>query len=111
MLKLPFHNNELPVRNGQCELSSRVIYRSCNVFLSNRLTNRLTFGIHTEQIFALRPHRLAWPRTSAFHAENRGSNPRGDAMQKFAIICLFRAFLLWALTAIIGIVISENTGR
>lgn len=21
------------------------------------------------------PHRLAWPRTSAFHAENTGSNP------------------------------------
>ncbi len=29
------------------------------------------------------PHRLAWSRTSAFHAVNRGSNPLGDArMQK-----------------------------
>ena len=27
----------------------------------------------------LRPHRLAWPRTPAFHAGDRGSNPRGDA--------------------------------
>ena len=25
------------------------------------------------------PHRLAWPRTPAFHAGDRGSNPRGDA--------------------------------
>ena len=82
--KLPFYNNELSARDTKEQLSSRVIYRSSNVFLPNTLTNRPTFGIHTEQIFALRPHRLAWPRTSAFHAENRGSNPRGDAMQKFA---------------------------
>ena len=25
------------------------------------------------------PYRLAWPRTPAFHAGNRGSNPLGDA--------------------------------
>ncbi len=27
----------------------------------------------------MRPHRLAWPRTPAFHAGDRGSNPLGDA--------------------------------
>ncbi len=27
-----------------------------------------------------RPHRLAWSRTPAFHAGNRGSNPLGDAI-------------------------------
>ena len=25
------------------------------------------------------PHRLAWPRTPAFHAGDAGSNPAGDA--------------------------------
>ena len=30
----------------------------------------------------LRPHRLAWSRTPAFHAGNRGSNPLGDATNK-----------------------------
>ena len=29
---------------------------------------------------SLRPHRLAWSRTPAFHAGNRGSNPLGDAI-------------------------------
>ena len=28
----------------------------------------------------LRPHRLAWSRTPAFHAGNSGSNPLGDAI-------------------------------
>jgi hypothetical protein len=27
----------------------------------------------------MRPHRLAWSRTPAFHAGDRGSNPLGDA--------------------------------
>ncbi|CCO23812.1 protein of unknown function [Maridesulfovibrio hydrothermalis AM13 = DSM 14728] len=30
-------------------------------------------------IFKMRPHRLAWPRTPAFHAGDGGSNPPGDA--------------------------------
>ena len=30
----------------------------------------------------VRPHRLAWSRTAAFHAVNRGSNPLGDATKK-----------------------------
>jgi hypothetical protein len=30
-------------------------------------------------IISFRPHRLAWPRTPAFHAGDRGSNPLGDA--------------------------------
>ena len=29
--------------------------------------------------FFSRPHRLARPRTPAFHVGNRGSNPLGDA--------------------------------
>jgi hypothetical protein len=29
--------------------------------------------------YYLCPHRLAWSRTPAFHAGNRGSNPLGDA--------------------------------
>ena len=29
------------------------------------------------------PHRLAWPRTSGFHPENRGSNPLGDVSKSF----------------------------
>jgi hypothetical protein len=29
-----------------------------------------------------RPHRLARPRTPAFHVGNRGSNPLGDAINK-----------------------------
>ncbi len=29
-----------------------------------------------------RPHRLAWPRTPAFHAGDGGSNPPGDATEK-----------------------------
>ena len=32
----------------------------------------------------MRPHRLAWSRTPAFHAGDRGSNPLGDA--KFNIV-------------------------
>ena len=27
----------------------------------------------------LSPYRLAWPRTSPFHGDDRGSNPLGDA--------------------------------
>ena len=30
-----------------------------------------------------RPRRLAWSRTPAFHADNTGSNPVGDAIQPF----------------------------
>ena len=29
---------------------------------------------------SLRPRRLVWPRTPAFHAGNVGSNPAGDAV-------------------------------
>ncbi len=29
----------------------------------------------------MRPHRLVWSRTTAFHAVNRGSNPLGDAKE------------------------------
>ena len=35
----------------------------------------------------LRPHRLAWSRTPAFHAGNRGSNPLGDATNKIKGLC------------------------
>jgi hypothetical protein len=30
---------------------------------------------------AMRPHRLAWSRTPAFHAGDTGSNPVGDAIR------------------------------
>jgi hypothetical protein len=34
----------------------------------------------------MRPHRLAWPRTPAFHAGDRGSNPLGDATLKIYLM-------------------------
>jgi hypothetical protein len=33
-----------------------------------------------KKLFDGSPHRLAWPRTPAFHAGNAGSNPAGDAI-------------------------------
>src|ERR1700687_3779322 len=32
---------------------------------------------------SVRPRRLAWPRTPAFHVGNTGSNPVGDALPLF----------------------------
>lgn|GEM_PF-1428506 len=32
------------------------------------------------KLFDGSPHRLAWPRTPAFHAGDAGSNPAGDAI-------------------------------
>ena len=42
------------------------------------------------------PRRLAWPRTPAFHAGNRGSNPLGDAKINYSPIIFISAlfFLL-----------------
>ena len=33
-----------------------------------------------KKLFDGSPHRLAWPRTPAFHAGDAGSNPAGDAI-------------------------------
>ena len=45
----------------------------------------------------MRPHRLAWSRTAAFHAVNRGSNPLGDAIDYQAAVAFSnRRFLLSA---------------
>jgi hypothetical protein len=40
----------------------------------------LRLSEHLYKTSFLGPHRLAWPRTPAFHAGDRGSNPLGDAI-------------------------------
>ena len=45
----------------------------------------------------LRPHRLVWSRTLAFHAGNMGSNPLGDAIKHVkAFSVLLKAFFVLA---------------
>ena len=46
----------------------------------------------------MRPHRLAWSRTSPFHGENRGSNPLGDTILSFFVRSEYESvsiFTLW----------------
>ena len=51
-------------------------------------------------IFA-RPHRLAWSRTSDFRSDDRGSNPRGDAILLYPLIGESFLFIRHALTILL----------
>ena len=47
-----------------------------NQVVEGSIPSRLTFLFDN---YRKSPHRLAWPRTPAFHAGDAGSNPAGDA--------------------------------
>ena len=56
-------------------LAQLVEHLTFNQVVEGSIPSRLTFlfDIHQKS-----PHRLAWPRTPAFHAGDAGSNPAGD---------------------------------
>ncbi len=56
---------------AQGPLAQLVEQQTFNLLVAGSIPARLTMS---------RPHRLAWPRTPAFHAGDRGSNPLGDAI-------------------------------
>ena len=64
----------------QGPLAQSVEQQTFNLLVAGSIPARLTTS---------RPHRLAWPRTPAFHAGDRGSNPLGDA-NYFFLNHLFR---------------------
>ena len=47
-----------------------------------RLTRTRGARSNDPRSLRLRPRRLAWPRTPAFHVGNTGSNPVGDAFSR-----------------------------
>ena len=49
------------------------------LFWVNWISESFNSAIRIPQLELQSPHRLARPRTPAFHAGNRGSNPLGDA--------------------------------
>ncbi|SVB21666.1 uncharacterized protein METZ01_LOCUS174520 [marine metagenome] len=65
-----------PLRFKKGPLAQLVEHLTFNQVVEGSIPSRLTFlfGINRKS-----PHRLAWPRTPAFHAGDAGSNPAGDA--------------------------------
>ena len=57
-------------------LAQLVEHLTFNQVVEGSIPSRLTFLF---KIYRKSPHRLAWPRTPAFHAGDAGSNPAGDA--------------------------------
>ena len=72
LLVSPFHQNG--------PLAQLVEHLTFNQVVEGSIPSRLTFLFDIDRISPhISPHRLAWPRTPAFHAGDAGSNPAGDA--------------------------------
>ena len=61
-------------------LAQLVEHLTFNQVVEGSIPSRLTFLFDIDRVSPhISPHRLAWPRTPAFHAGDTGSNPVGDA--------------------------------
>ncbi len=58
-------------------LAQLVEHLTFNQVVEGSIPSRLTF---LSNVYRKSPHRLARPRTPAFHAGDAGSNPAGDAI-------------------------------
>ena len=58
-------------------LAQLVEHLTFNQVVEGSIPSRLISFFYYVKIVC--PHRLAWPRTPAFHAGDAGSNPAGDA--------------------------------
>ena len=61
-------------------LAQLVEHLTFNQVVEGSIPSRLTFLL---SIFQKGPHRLARPRTPAFHAGDAGSNPAGDVFSLY----------------------------
>ena len=75
-----------PIRqNGP--LAQLVEHLTFNQVVEGSIPSRLTFLFDK---YRKSPHRLARPRTPAFHAGDAGSNPAGDAFGFPALVSILR---------------------